>query len=502
MASDGEHRDARALAAVLDALPERVIRYRADDLTILYANLAMAREYGLTPEMLRGRRLDEVLDEPAFGRRRHNLDALTPDDPVRQIVLGVPGRRIEWVDRLLPDAAGDEILSVGRDVTDQYRIEAKLRESEHRFELAMDDAPIGMALVGLDGSLLRVNHALCEFLGRSEQELLGMTTFDITHPADLAADLAYGEQLLHGMAPVTLEKRYLHADGSVVWGLLKVSLIRDDDGHPLYEVGQVVDITDRLAREASLEEAAAVERDAAQKLRDLDEMKNAFLTAVSHELRTPLTAVQGFTDLLRERRDELSEDDVRGVLDRLASSVRRLDEMLADLLDLDRLTRGSTFEPVLAPTDLADLLRRVVDAVEGDGADITTELIDAKIPVEATKIERVVHNLVSNAIRHTPFGTPIWVRLHRDNLGVVITVEDQGPGVADELKEPIFEAFVMGTSEAAKVGGSGVGLAIVRRFTELHGGRVWVDDRPGGGASFHVWLPDRSSARSVVESPT
>jgi signal transduction histidine kinase len=108
-----------------------------------------------------------------------------------------------------------------------------------------------------------------------------------------------------------------------------------------------------------------------------------------------------------------------------------------------------------------------------------------------------VENLVRNAAKHTPPDTPIWVHVHDDaaNGGVVVGVDDNGPGVPDDLKRSIFEPFHRGVTTAE---GSGIGLSLVTRFTELHGGRTWVEDRVGGGAAFRVWLPraERDAAMS------
>jgi len=109
--------------------------------------------------------------------------------------------------------------------------------------------------------------------------------------------------------------------------------------------------------------------------------------------------------------------------------------------------------------------------------------------VDAPKVERMLENLLSNAARHTPAGGGIWLRVERTDGGFLLAVEDEGPGVPDALKESVFEAFRRGP-DADATSGSGIGLSLVARFAELHGGRAWVQDRPGGGASFRVVLPD------------
>jgi len=230
-------------------------------------------------------------------------------------------------------------------------------------------------------------------------------------------------------------------------------------------------------------------RQAADRLRSLDEMKNMFLDAVSHELRTPLSAVLGIALTLEGEHVQVSEADKRDLLARLVANARKLERLLSDLLDLDRLVRGIV-APNRRPTDVSALVRRVVDACEITGdRTVTVEAEEVVLAVDTAKVERIVENLVVNTARHTPAGSGIWVRVRAQDGGVLIAVEDEGEGVPEELKEAIFEPFRQGPHRSRHSPGVGIGLSLVARFAELHGGRAWVEDRPGGGASFRVFLP-------------
>jgi len=114
--------------------------------------------------------------------------------------------------------------------------------------------------------------------------------------------------------------------------------------------------------------------------------------------------------------------------------------------------------------------------------------------VDPAKVERIVENLLANAVRHTPSGATIWISLVPEDDGVLLTVEDDGPGVDPALAETIFEPFLQGPDAPQHAPGVGVGLTLVRRFAELHGGRAWLEPRPGGGASFRVHLPAEPAA--------
>jgi signal transduction histidine kinase len=219
-------------------------------------------------------------------------------------------------------------------------------------------------------------------------------------------------------------------------------------------------------------------------------MKTTFLQAVSHDLRTPLTTILGIALTLEHRAAGLPAHDQADLLHRLSANARRLDRLLGDLLDLDRLARG-TLSPRRQLIDLGALAQRVVaDAGVTDEHPVVVDVPPLRLAADAPKLERIVENLVVNAAKHTQAGTTIWVRLETREDGVVLLVEDEGPGVPAQLREQIFQPFHQGRNVADHAPGSGIGLALVAQFANLHGGRAWVQERPGGGASFRVFLPD------------
>jgi PAS domain S-box-containing protein len=260
-------------------------------------------------------------------------------------------------------------------------------------------------------------------------------------------------------------------------------------------------VTERLSAALQREQAAAKrladalerEQTAAQHLRELDEMKDAFLQAVSHDLRTPLTSVLGIAATLDRGHQLLAAGEVRDLLGRLAGNARKLGRLLTNLLDLERLTQGSTLDPDRQRVDLGELVSRIVKDTGPEllgERPISLETAPVLIAVDAPKVERIVENLLANAARHTPAGTPVWVRVQTAGGGALMVVEDAGPGVPAEVRQAIFQPFRQGPTITAHAPGTGIGLALVVRFAGMHGGRAWVQERPGGGASFRVFLPD------------
>ena len=224
-------------------------------------------------------------------------------------------------------------------------------------------------------------------------------------------------------------------------------------------------------------------------LQEAAAVRDTFLHAVSHELRTPLTVVVGCAALLADADVTLKPEEVADLIRRLLSNAEKLERLLSDLLDLDRLGRG-VLEPRRRPTDVGLVLRTVVEYLDAGDHPVDVEVdADLMATVDAAQLERIVENLLANCLRHCPSGTPVFVGAHRTDDGLLICVDDRGPGVPDEEKATVFEAFQRGAA-AAHTPGTGIGLSLVARFAQLHGGRAWVEDRPGGGASFRVLLPE------------
>lgn len=225
----------------------------------------------------------------------------------------------------------------------------------------------------------------------------------------------------------------------------------------------------------------------------LDDVKDNLLSAVSHELRTPLTAIVGFTSTLERWGITMSDEEVTDLYTRLSKNAKKLQRLVGDLLDFDRLSRGLV-EPKRERTDMAELVTSIArESEQMTGRHIRVAADDVVVSVDAPKVERIVENLIINAARHTAPDTPVWVRVRARDEGCLIIVEDAGPGVPDDLKELIFEPFKQGPTAQPQSPGVGIGLSLVSRFAALHGGRAWVEDRKGGGSSFRVFLRDENS---------
>jgi PAS domain S-box-containing protein len=287
------------------------------------------------------------------------------------------------------------------------------------------------------------------------------------HPADVDLVRATVQTARESGDPFELEHRVRLPDGQVRWLHGRGRVISREGRRPLRMVGTSQDITER---------------------KRVDELRDSILAAVSHELRTPLTSIVGFALTLRELGPSVSPELRDEIIGHLTIEAYRLERLLSDLLDLDRLRSGAS-GATFRRANLGRLVAEVAAAHESDGRTVAIDVEPVEAEVDGPKVERLVDNLVANAFRHTPPGSEVSVSVHPHDGGALIRVDDSGPGVGEHERETIFEIFRRGDAGMASGRGTGVGLALVAQFAALHGGRAWVEDSPAGGASFRVFLP-------------
>jgi signal transduction histidine kinase len=258
---------------------------------------------------------------------------------------------------------------------------------------------------------------------------------------------------------------------------------------------------------ATLEDTIAAQRERADRarevsvgLRELNEVKDTLLHAVSHDLKGPLAGIIGAMQTIRRGKElQLSDDEIESLYAMVEASGRRMNRLVDDMLDLERLDRGQV-HPEREPTDVGELARRVVKELPGIGAhpvDVDADL--ALADIDPAKVERIIENLLVNAGRHTPPGTAVHVTVRARSDAIRLTVEDEGPGIPDVLRHTLFDPFRQGPNAAGR--GVGIGLSLVRRFAQLHGGDAVVEDREGGGARFVIDIPgDVKSLETADES--
>jgi PAS domain S-box-containing protein len=374
----------------------------------------------------------------------------------------------------------------------QKRAETELRLSEARFRAVAETASDAIVSIDSTGLVSYLNAEAARMFGYHPDQLLGSPVtkivperFHQAHWAGMARFLATGESRLIGSTVSVPARR---SDGSELPVELSLGTWQVDGSRSFSAI--IRDVTERHKAHQELERALALEREAAIRLHELDQLKNTLLDVVSHDLRSPLAALQAITAVMQGDASipQLSVEQRQASLAGLQASADKMRTLLDDLLDLERFATGDTTLQRSA-VDLGDLARSVVTehAAELAGRRVRLHLDPVTAQVDRIKVERIIENLLVNATRHTPAGTQLSISVRNDGETALICVDDTGPGVPTELREAIFERFCQ--APGADRTGLGMGLSLVARLTHLHGGHAWVQDAPAGGASFRVQLP-------------
>jgi PAS domain S-box-containing protein len=415
---------------------------------------------------------------------------------------------IDFTIKPILDEAGRVTLLIpeGRDITRSKRVEAALRESEERFRSAMEGSAVGMALVAPDGKWLKVNRALCDILGYEEEELQRADFQSLSHSDDLEADLEQVRRVLTGeIATYQMEKRYIHRSGAVVWGLLSVSLVRDEAGAPRYFISQVQDITERKKSEEALQCALERQRELTRRAQAGERAQSEFLAMMSHEVRTPMNGILGYSELLAMLPGLPKEG--KDYAETILASGTALLRILDDILDWSRLDAGA-LEIVNEPFSPVEMLLQIrtllAPAAHRKGLAL---LVEADPPAEsrflgdAGRVRQIVLNLAGNAIKFTEQGN-VTIGMRLPGRDVELFVRDTGSGIAAVDMERMFDPFVQADSgHSRRHGGAGLGLAISRSLAGLMGGKLMATSEVGQGSEFVVRLPLRPASLQASIAP-
>ena len=388
-------------------------------------------------------------------------------------------------------------------VAASFRESARLRDeigtqNERLAEAAaiVESTDDSITATSLDGTIHSWNRGSERLYGYTAEEMVGSRIHQIIEPerhAEVDETLA---AIGRGVLVEPHETTGVRKDGTIMPVGLTVSLVRGQDG--------VVRGISTIARDISDRRAAEAERDALlselaeqnDRLRELDGMKDDFVASVSHELRTPLTSIRGYLELVREDGGLSPEQDrMLGIVDRNAD---RLLGLVTDLRFIAELDAGKLHLNA-TPVGLVAVAAESVEAAgpRAHAAEIELHL-EAEdhvvVPGDRTRLAQVFDNLISNAIKFTPAGGRVDVRVFRSDASAVVEVSDTGTGIPEDERLHLFERFFR-TSGAirAAVPGTGLGLAIVGAIAASHGGTVRVESSDGGGATFLVSLPIASA---------
>jgi PAS domain S-box-containing protein len=370
------------------------------------------------------------------------------------------------------------MMGTAQDVTDIKNTELALKESNDRFEFVTQATSDVLYDLDLQSGTLWFNDALYTEYGYPKDEPSTSVAWwaEHMHPQDAMRVNDELSELQNNREKLwTSEYRFLKNDGTYAAVKDRAFVLRGESGEPIRLIGSMLDITQQ---------------------KELERVKDEFISLVSHQLRTPLTSVRLFTEMLSAgqvgKLTELQQDYV----DKVEVSTIRMIQMVSDILNISRVELGR-LKILPKPADMTKLIQRHIEevaplAVKKDLQIIFKPAKEAgEVNVDTTLFGQIVQNLLSNAIRYTPAeGKPITVSFDKQKTGYILKVSDKGIGIPESMQSRIFERFYRADNAIKTVGdGSGLGLYLVKVIIEEAGGKVWFKSQEGKGTTFYVRLP-------------
>ncbi|MHB9130233.1 MAG: PAS domain-containing sensor histidine kinase [Armatimonadota bacterium] len=477
----------RRLTLMIDTAIVGLVIHAADG-TIIRSNSTAQQLMGLSGEEMYGK----APHDPMWHLLREDGTPMPPEEypvalvlesraPIHDYIIGI--QRSATADTgwmlvnavPLSDTEGQlyEVIVSFMDISKRKQVEEAMREQQEFLRTIIDTVPNFIGVKDWDSKFVLANRALAEVYGTTPEEILGKSDADFNpNPEEVAWFKRDDQEVISTRkTKIIPEERVTDSKGQVRWlSTIKVPLM-EKDGSVSKLLLATHDITDR---------------------KRADEERNSFIHTITHDLRNPLSIIKGHADLLiKALRDTCPDEQMLFGVSAIRRSVQRMTVMIEDLVDAARLEGGQLAldqQPVALQRYLADLLHRIAATMEVERIRLDVAADLPQVFVDYNRLERIMLNLLSNALKYSPTECPVLITAQQRNHIVIISVVDQGEGIAPEDVPYLFDRFyrAKGTEKAE---GIGLGLYIAKKLVEAHQGRIWVQSEVGKGSTFSFTLP-------------
>lgn len=465
-----------------------------------FANQQVSSLWGYSNEELEGfvheERLSALIHPQDLASVKRHIEALKNSKPHEKITFEsrILHKQGHWLWSLFSNAGYStdlqgnpcEILGSAVDVSKIKEREESNKRLAKEFLDTFEQAAVGIAHVGLDGSWLKVNHKICEILGYEREELLALNFQKVTYPDDLSRDESLLKTLLDGESNYyTMEKRYIRKNGAIVWARLTVSIVRHDDGTSNHFISVIEDISQQKNLENDL-------------LKSNEELEQ-FAYVASHDLKEPLRTMQTYTSYLIADLQANKTERIKQDKEFIDNASKRMTSLIDDLL---RFSRMGSVEVHLVDTNLSNLIQQVVDDLQTKINETQTTLeFDKELPnvlTDPAQLRLVFQNLIQNAMKFCSKETSPFISISVESKGdkyLLIHVKDNGIGIEPANQTQIFGLFKKLHSDT-EYQGTGLGLAIVKKIMQSLSGDISLVSAPEQGSTFTLQLPHNKTGES------
>ncbi len=474
---------------------------------VLYINDIAAEQLGSIAEELIGKSMYDLFPEPI---------ALTQMNQIQQVISEDKGHVFESISMIrgeprwyrtsmqpIHDEGGyvSQVLINSTDIHDLKTTQQKLQELNRTLEERVqqrtaevqdlyENSPAGYHSLDATGNIILINQTELKWLGYSREELIGKSIFNLLTPASIAAFKINFPEFKQSGRLKDLDLEFIRKDGTILPVLLNATAVYDEQKNYILSRTTVMDNTEHKAADEAL-------RNANLELARAMRMKDEFLASMSHELRTPLNGILGLSEALQLDVYGPLNEKQKSTLGHVEDSGRHLLELINDILDVSKIEAGK-FELEMLPCSLGDICQSSIHLTKGmagkkhQNVNFTMNPASININADARRLKQVLVNLLSNAVKFTPENGSLGLEVTKSETNhiVYISVWDNGIGISSEDIKKLFQPFVqLDSSLSRQQTGTGLGLTLVQRLVEMHGGSIEIQSVPGQGSRFTVALP-------------